>query len=177
MPSSPFFHPSMTPPCGPTTTGSGSRPGVRLEEAETQLRRLAVARDTAAADLRLVPIRTAYLARLRPILAALGGAVLLVLGIAFGNAASLVLVRATGRESEFALRSAMGAGASRLGRQLLVEGVWLSGLASVAGLLLASPDGPLGSALMGAKVGDTVTYQAPGGAFSVTITATSPYRD
>jgi transcription elongation factor GreA len=47
----------------------------------------------------------------------------------------------------------------------------------VAGILLASPDGPLGAALMGARVGDTVTYQAPGGAFSVTITATEPYRD
>jgi transcription elongation GreA/GreB family factor len=30
---------------------------------------------------------------------------------------------------------------------------------------------------MGARVGDLVTYQAPGGAFSVTITATEPYRD
>jgi transcription elongation factor GreA len=47
----------------------------------------------------------------------------------------------------------------------------------VAGILLASPDGPLGAALMGARVGDVVTYQAPGGAFSVTITATEPYRD
>ncbi|HJR93375.1 MAG TPA: transcription elongation factor GreA [Acidimicrobiia bacterium] len=47
----------------------------------------------------------------------------------------------------------------------------------VAGLLLASPDGPLGAALIGARVGDTVTYSAPGGDFSVRITATGPYRD
>lgn len=47
----------------------------------------------------------------------------------------------------------------------------------VAGIPLASPDGPLGSALMGAKVGDTVTYEAPGGEFSAKITAVEPYRD
>jgi transcription elongation factor GreA len=47
----------------------------------------------------------------------------------------------------------------------------------VPGLLLASPDGPLGEALTGARVGDTVSYQAPGGKFSVTIQAIEPYRD
>lgn len=47
----------------------------------------------------------------------------------------------------------------------------------VAGFLLASPDGPLGSALMGSSVGDKVTYDAPGGTFSVTIEAIEPYRD
>jgi transcription elongation factor GreA len=47
----------------------------------------------------------------------------------------------------------------------------------VAGLLLASPDGPLGSALMGAKAGDRVSYQAPGGAFEVEIRSVEPYRD
>jgi transcription elongation factor GreA len=47
----------------------------------------------------------------------------------------------------------------------------------VAGLPLASPDGPLGSALIGSKVGDSVSYEAPGGVFSATITAVEPYRD
>lgn len=47
----------------------------------------------------------------------------------------------------------------------------------VAGLLLASPDGPLGSALMGSKVGDKVSYQAPGGDFSVEIKGIEPYRE
>jgi transcription elongation factor GreA len=47
----------------------------------------------------------------------------------------------------------------------------------VAGLALASPDGPLGSALMGAKEGDSVTYQAPGGTFSLTVKSIEPYRD
>jgi len=47
----------------------------------------------------------------------------------------------------------------------------------VPGMALASPDGPLGSALLGAKVGDRVTYEAPGGTFSVEITAIEPYRE
>jgi len=37
------------------------------------------------------------------------------------------------------------------------------------GLLLASPDSPLGAALMGARAGDVVTYQAPGGTFSYRV--------
>jgi transcription elongation factor GreA len=37
------------------------------------------------------------------------------------------------------------------------------------GLLLASPDSPLGAALLGATVGDTVTYEAPGGTFTYTV--------
>lgn len=45
----------------------------------------------------------------------------------------------------------------------------------VAGLLLASPTSPLGSALLGAKVGDEVSYEAPAGTFIVTVTAVRPY--
>lgn len=37
------------------------------------------------------------------------------------------------------------------------------------GLLLASPDSPLGAALMGAHPGDEVTYEAPGGTFTYTV--------
>jgi transcription elongation factor GreA len=37
------------------------------------------------------------------------------------------------------------------------------------GLLLASPDSPLGTALLGAAVGDEVTYEAPGGIFTYTV--------
>lgn len=45
----------------------------------------------------------------------------------------------------------------------------------VAGLLLASPTSPLGSALLGAKVGDLVSYDAPAGTFTVTVTDVRPY--
>lgn len=44
------------------------------------------------------------------------------------------------------------------------------------GMLLASPSGPLGKALLGAKVGDEVSYEAPGGTFTVTVTDVKPFR-
>ena len=46
----------------------------------------------------------------------------------------------------------------------------------VSGLLLASPTSPLGSALLGASIGDEVSYPAPAGTFSVTIKAVRPYE-
>ena len=45
----------------------------------------------------------------------------------------------------------------------------------VAGMLLASPDSPLGVALMGSAPGDAVTYQAPGGTFTYAVTDVRPY--
>ena len=46
----------------------------------------------------------------------------------------------------------------------------------VPGFLPASPEGPMGTALVGAVVGDDVTYQAPGGKFTVTVLAVRPYE-
>lgn len=44
------------------------------------------------------------------------------------------------------------------------------------GFLLASPTSPLGSALIGATVGDDVSYEAPAGTFTVKVTAVRPYE-
>lgn len=46
----------------------------------------------------------------------------------------------------------------------------------VAGLLLASPSSPLGGALIGASVGDDVTYEAPAGEMTVKVKAVRPYE-
>lgn len=46
----------------------------------------------------------------------------------------------------------------------------------VAGMLLASPTSPLGSAMLGASVGDDVSYEAPAGTFTVKVTAVRPYQ-
>jgi transcription elongation factor GreA len=46
----------------------------------------------------------------------------------------------------------------------------------VPGLHLASPTSPLGGALLGAAVGDEVSYQAPAGTFAVTVKAVRPYE-
>ena len=46
----------------------------------------------------------------------------------------------------------------------------------VPGLLLASPDSPLGAALLGAGPGDDVDYEAPGGRFTYHVKAIRPYE-
>lgn len=45
----------------------------------------------------------------------------------------------------------------------------------VGGMLLASPESPLGSALLGKSVGDEVAYEAPAGSMTVEVRAVRPY--
>ena len=85
-----------------------------------------------------VPLRELIAGDTRAGLFVLLGAVGFVLLVACANVAGLVLARATGRREELAMRAALGAGRSRLLRQMLVESLVIGVAGGLAGLLLAS---------------------------------------
>jgi putative ABC transport system permease protein len=109
-----------------------------LDGIQSQLNRQFPGSYPAGAKVAIEPMRDRLVGRVRTALWILLGAVGFVLLIACANVANLVLVRATGRSREMALRAALGAGRWRLTRQVFAENLLLAGAGGAIGLLLAS---------------------------------------
>jgi predicted permease len=120
------------------------RPGVSISQAQSEMSTIMV---------RLDQLHTGDMGRgwgalvknfmdnavgpVRPLMWLLLGAVLVVLLIACGNAASLLLARAAGRMRELGMRVALGAGRGRIIRQLLTESLLIGVAAGALGIGLA----------------------------------------
>jgi putative ABC transport system permease protein len=118
--------------------------GVSLERAQASADRVAEdarknfpLQRTAGYAIRVEPMRQHLVSEVRPAILALMGAVIFLLLIACANVANLLLVRASLRERELAVRAAIGATWWHLARQMLAEAFLLAAIGAIAGLGLA----------------------------------------
>ena len=123
------------------------QPGATIDQANAQFKMIVARNLERLPQLRsfaktsgfggyAVDMREQLVGDARAPLYLLQGGVVLLLLIACVNVANLLLMRATGRQRELAIRGALGAGRIRLVRQMVTEGIVLSTGGAAAGLAL-----------------------------------------
>ena len=120
------------------------RPVITPEEAQAAAEKVAASEraqfpimGTADYHVRVEPMRQHMANEVRPAILALMGSVIFLLLVACANVANLLLVRASLRNRELAVRAALGANRWRLMSPILAEAVWLAALGTIGGLALA----------------------------------------
>ena len=117
------------------------KPGVTLSQATDDLRAVTATFNQAnklQRDVRTYLLHDYLTSRNKQMLLVLQGVVGFVLLIACANVANLLLARSVSRARELSIRAAIGAGRSRIVRQLLTESLLLAVIGGIAGVLLAS---------------------------------------
>jgi putative ABC transport system permease protein len=119
------------------------KPGVAIEEAQAEVDVISAQLELEYPDsnrdkaLLLTQLQGALVEGYRQSVFLLLGAVTLVLLIACGNVAGLLLARGSARRAELSVRSALGASGARLARLLITESLVMALVAGVLGTLLA----------------------------------------
>jgi predicted permease len=123
-------------------------PGVSLDAARAELTAIHAASmrehpeaysARANVQLGVTSLRDQIVAPARTILIVLLASAAIVFVIACANVANLILARSVRRESELAIRAALGASRGALRRTLLAESVVLCGVGAALGVALADP--------------------------------------
>src|SRR6266403_4489841 len=120
------------------------RPGITIGRAQAAVDQVAAdarknftIENTAGYAIRVEPMRQHLVSEVRPAILALMGAVIFLLLIACANVANLLLVRASLRQRELAIRCAIGASTWDIARQILTEALLLAAIGALGGLGIA----------------------------------------
>ncbi|MEY2882020.1 MAG: Macrolide export ATP-binding/permease protein MacB [Verrucomicrobiota bacterium] len=151
--------------------------GTALAEADTLERRhydagpppLREFMDRAGHKIAVASVQLERVQPLRTSLLLLQGGVVLVLLIGCVNVANLLLARANARQSELAIRLALGAGRGAITRQLLLESLLLTTLGTACGLALATAITKAFNLYRAQLMPDALPFTLDGGVLGFTV--------